>query len=64
MEWQTIDIAPKDGTRILLFDKDRRPDTLIARFRHGRWWGDATKSGYSILWHDCTHWMPLPNPPT
>lgn len=64
-KWKSIDTAPLDGTRILLFDADRYPNTLIATAdRHARgWWGDATPSGKCIVWGDATHWMPIPKPP-
>lgn len=63
-EWQPIETAPQDGTRILLCDDRCKPfPTLLGRWCHGAWWSDATNSGASIVWSDATHWMPLPAPP-
>jgi hypothetical protein len=64
-DWQPIDTAPKDGTRVLLYDRFcREPEH--ARFV-GVWWGQ----GMPPRWVSCpgafskrpTHWRPLPEPP-
>lgn len=55
-EWQAIETAPKDGTRILCSYHGNR--CFIARWR----------SDFSVFmddwdsWRDATHWRPLPNP--
>ena len=63
MEWQPIETAPKDGSKVLLTDGDR---TEIAH-----WWGKA-QEGFWEVWtcepfyedfKQPTHWMPLPQPP-
>ena len=61
-EWQPIETAPKDGTRVLVVE---RGTVSIADWFDGNgwepgacWW--ATDSG-SL--RDVTHWMPLPEPP-
>jgi hypothetical protein len=48
-EWQPIETAPRDGTRVLLWDGG--PEAYI-----GYWSGDSWISYPS-------HWMPLPDPP-
>jgi hypothetical protein len=60
-EWKTIDSAPKDGTYILLVDQG---NYLLARWRRNAWWSQLTNSGRAIVWHEATHWMPLPPPPS
>lgn len=67
-DWQPIDTAPKDGTRVLLYDRFcREPEH--ARFV-GFWAQDARDSTWK--WWSCpgafirrpTHWHPLPEPPS
>ena len=76
MEWQPIETAPKDGTRIILY----RPGTHFewVRVVIGRYYTDSYASKPKPFWgHDRTnltgvrearanqptHWMPLPEPP-
>jgi hypothetical protein len=63
-EWQPIETAPKDGTRLLLFGTERV--FLTDRAFVGRW--DAERAGGSWVgpeWRCIpTHWMPLPEPPS
>ena len=64
-DWQPIDTAPKDGSRILAWEPGHAP--YIADFDDYGWlttedWaGDGT--GYYIPVCEPTHWMPLPAPP-
>jgi len=55
-EWQPIETAPKDGTRVLLGFMGGT--VLSGSWRHG-WAADGS------LQNDLrpTHWQPLPNPP-
>ncbi len=73
MKWQPIETAPKDGTRILIFDD--HGVQFIAK------WSDEAEHGYDMrapgwqihychedLWYSAatntaSHWMPLPDPP-
>lgn len=54
MEWQPIETAPKDNTRILLWDGQI---ASTGSWYHDEWAGDD----YEAI--DATHWMPLPDPP-
>lgn len=60
-DWQPIETAPKDGTRVLLHTPDtHRYSPVLGSWSdfEERWeeWGD---------YYPCypTHWMPLPEPP-
>jgi hypothetical protein len=71
MEWQPIETAPKDGTRVLAF----WPNI----FGHGNatqtesWFGPRAADWGEACWQSAfewddghntpTHWMPLPAPP-
>jgi hypothetical protein len=76
-EWQPIETAPKDGTKLLM-SVFFPGDTICEPFTEvtiGYWdHGNALDDPESI-WHrepdwdvptigDPTHWMPLPAPPT
>lgn len=79
IEWQSIETAPKDGARIIVFtngsyyhgkhDKDE-PEVMEAYWFEG-WYNDNTKSGWMPAncdeeygaLYEATHWMPLPKPP-
>jgi hypothetical protein len=60
MDWQPIETAPKDGTRILLWVLSQYdPREAVGRWdSHGYWAID-----YNDVPCDPTHWMPLPAPP-
>ena len=59
-EWQPIETAPRDGTRVMLID------TFDQWHYIGRWNADLGDQGF---WEDMseyalpTHWMPLPAAP-
>ena len=65
MEWQPIETAPRDGTRVLGYGPDLGYTTpnicAVIYDTHSKGW-------YADQW-DCagiikpTHWMPLPEPP-
>lgn len=65
MGWKPIETAPTDGTRVILFDAEREPSTMIChKHKHSAgWWSDATPSGRSIVWQSATHWTNIPKPP-
>ena len=63
MDWQPIETAPKDGTRVLLF-----VPKYGAMSGHFPIYGTSTQEKWNL--HSClnkeaipTHWMPLPEPP-
>lgn len=67
--WQTIETAPKDGTAVLGYFPGRtgyvaRQDVIPCYWSE---WGGGVwtcvSSGYRLLSHEPTHWMPLPAPP-
>jgi hypothetical protein len=67
-EWQPIETAPRDGTRVWLFCPwDRWVGSAAWRqnvYHNGEeaWSEDDGES--AVLGHDPpTHWMPLPKPP-
>ncbi len=72
MEWQTIETAPKDGTRVIVFDGD---NTYCSEFQNdylnfgvpsgGRWMIYLYDSGDGDVHEEIypTHWIPFPTPP-
>lgn len=67
MDWQPIETAPKDGTRVLIASGT---DVVLAFFDNNAgmwceneydnlWWGPTDTARYD----GPTHWMPLPAPP-
>lgn len=70
-EWQPIETAPKDGTRVLVslwaWDDPATGDRLTEIVY---WGGDDWRNGYpddvdafANTVNPPTHWMPLPEPP-
>ena len=78
-EWQPIETAPKDGTRVLLFggeqevwksQRDSKAGPMVVGWADGTEYGEQAwrfctyDSGfYGRLDTQPTHWMPLPEPP-
>lgn len=68
-EWQTIDSAPRDGTRILCSRVGKR-DSYKKSIRSTHWGlapdktrGERVEKWINFINGDPTHWMPLPKPP-
>lgn len=65
MEWQPVETAPKDGTKILVWNGHGVHTAAWAACRSEvcaemRW--VSTEVGF-LSFEGCTHWMPLPAPP-
>lgn len=68
MEWQPIETAPKDGSRILGYTPSWEPHIVCLywkdfqqddpEFEHGGFVDDFINETFYP-----THWMPLPEPP-
>jgi hypothetical protein len=58
-KWQPINTAPKDGTRILVFEADEETSETL---RVSRWRNDTIPAGWAGGERP-SHWLPLPLPP-
>lgn len=68
-EWQPIETAPKDGTRIDLWIKWWRydTDTFVGRRHTDCLWSISDKkwcSAHPLTAGKVTHWIAIPAPPT
>ena len=66
--WQDIADAPRDGTWIWICDNRYKPSEsshLIAKWHPqlNCWQGRMNTKGRFTVWHEATHWQPLPTPP-
>ena len=65
--WQPIETAPKDGTRVLLWNGYRRAIGWYSHYEDSSsGWHRQTLIGEPLGLRDIapeTHWMPLPGPP-
>ena len=60
-EWQPIETAPRDGTRVLtLYDKT---EVSISSWVNANRRGDPNWPGYWSPAYRSTHWQPLPESP-
>lgn len=60
MEWQPIETAPKDGTRVVGYGRNIFGDYVWAcRYLRGYWALDGNDLSVNPIM-----WMPLPEPPT
>lgn len=63
MEWQPIETAPRDGTRVLVYQKDWCEDggsVFEARVNRYGGWGDPVYREWTC---EPTYWRPIPAPP-
>ena len=59
-KWQPISSAPRDGTRILIFEAEQgTPGTV----RVSCWRDDTIPPGWTGSERQPSHWLPLPLPP-
>ena len=78
MEWQSIETAPKDGTKVLIVNGDGAIDVAeyVEQWNERDEWVRKAKDGdvYRTVREECgywdtdtaycpTHWMPLPVAP-
>jgi hypothetical protein len=77
-DWMPIETAPKDGTRILVVNKDEGADSIeitewyslghdVYRERPDGLYErhhETYAEGWNGNGHRATHWQPLPPPPT
>jgi hypothetical protein len=67
-EWQPIETAPGDGTRLLVYFTGAGPIVAFRTPDDGDLWIRYIGYGKSRLWPSihadyATHWQPLPEPP-
>lgn len=64
MDWQPIESAPKDGTRILLhMDGTDEPSPAVGEWGMDFWMKKNWCMEAGDYWPGATHWAPLPAPP-
>ena len=59
-DWQPIVTAPKDGTKILIFERENGDAGTV---RVASWRSDTIPQGWTGSERAPTHWLPLPTPP-
>lgn len=57
-QWMPIETAPRDGARVLVYSEN-----CIAIAGYSTDYNSWCENYYDNLWHDPTHWQPLPSPP-
>jgi hypothetical protein len=62
-DWQPIETAPKDGTRILVWDSYDDETVVFWSSSVKDWRLNVAGSYAEDDCHTFTHWMPLPEPP-
>lgn len=62
MDWQPIETAPHDGTRVIVWSRDWAGGSEIAEF-DGFFDAWAESGDGALLIPGPTHWRPLPAPP-
>jgi len=64
-KWQTIDTAPKDGTKVLLFTRWEGDWVCEEAFEEAQigFWQESELEWDTDLIGTATHWQPIPKPP-
>lgn len=62
-EWQPIETAPKDGTRVLLFSPGGDGEDPTRQVAEGAWCRVWWRMEAGDYWTTPTHWIALPAPP-
>jgi len=63
-EWQPIETAPKDGTRLCITGFCELRQSWIFKQDYWRQYHKGFGEGFGTSEFKPTRWMPLPNPPT
>lgn len=71
MEWQPIETAPKDGTKVILYNGNRAASAQwfdkFEKCENDQFpqtgWFEGISYGYHCFFYSPTHWIPLPEPP-
>jgi len=59
-KWQPISTAPKDGTKILIFEAQEGAEETV---KVSCWRNDTIPTGWTESEHAPRLWLPLPLPP-
>jgi hypothetical protein len=64
MQWEPIETAPtqEEFIHVVLVARDHNKRCAMPAIYDGRDWRALTIAGMMVF-HDPTHWMPLPEPP-
>ena len=62
-EWQPIETAPKNGTRIIVYRPEGYETSYVPSIGEDFWHKGLEKWANSNKYQRPTHWQPLPGPP-
>jgi hypothetical protein len=67
MNWQPIETAPKDGTKVLVYEERlgimHVASLQSAQYGELQWLVGEFDYDFPYLFTQPSHWMPLPEPP-
>lgn len=61
-QWQPIETAPKDGTKVLIYHIRDKWMICAGHWPCNSYWSESYASNIKL--NNPTHWMPLPEPPS